>query len=244
MFTIVVLLFTDTASAQTPAAYTATDLGTAGGLFTSSAATGINNRGEVVGYTYYVINPPPGSTVATVQINRAFVYDGAMHDLGQEYVPGAAINERGEIASSLLGHADLAELNHDGSVSATPLVDPNSVWTLLWAADVNKSGQVAVNGYATHGVGLATHALVFDKGGVQDLGEGVAYGINARGEVVGCARNAFLYDGTLHDLGVLGVADHALYSHSSASAINDKGQVTGFSTTSTPGVSDAFLYDG
>jgi probable HAF family extracellular repeat protein len=234
-----VSLLATVASAQGPTGYTAIDLGTLGGLFTSSAATGINNRGEVVGYSYYVFSPPGGILIPSAEFRRGFVFDGVRHDFDQLGSP-SAINDRGQI----LGGSSLTDLKNNGSLSTTPLVDPHSNWNLVWATDVNNSDQVAVNGSATHGVGLTIHALLFDKGKIQDIGEGLAaYGINSRGEVVGWSGHAFLYDGTTHDLGVLGTSD-TNYSRSGANAINDKGQVTGFSTTSTTGVSDAFLYDG
>jgi probable HAF family extracellular repeat protein len=65
---------------------------------------------------------------------------------------------------------------------------------------------------------------------VKDLGPGVGYGMNNAGQVTGASNgHAFLYrDGQMRDLGAL------LGSGSSASAINDAGQITGSSKTVTP----------
>src|SRR5579862_4648595 len=77
-----------------------------------------------------------------------------------------------------------------------------------------------------------------------DLGSGVsAYGINAAGQVTGCApasggaQHAFLYSaGSMTDLGTLGGATSCGY------AINAGGQVTGYADTGS--ASHAFLYSG
>src|SRR5262245_29174684 len=61
-------------------------------------------------------------------------------------------------------------------------------------------------------------------------GNSYAYGVNSSGEVVGYSQladfhteHAFLWDGTMHDLGTLGGAS----SH--ATGINDNGVVVGYS---------------
>lgn len=96
------------------------------------------------------------------------------------------------------------------------------------------------------------HPVVFHDGAVIDLGvlapggyESVALGINDTGQVAGCDQgsgHAFLYDGSLHDLGTLpgGI-------HSCAWGLNGRGQVVGFSHTVIDGGANAdhaFLYSG
>ena len=85
-------------------------------------------------------------------------------------------------------------------------------------------------------------ASIVDLGTLGRNGWSDAYGINDKGQVVGESgvseeSHAFLYDGTMHDLGTLGGS----YSH--ANAINDKGQVVGGADISDE-QSHAFFYDG
>src|SRR3954471_22775975 len=83
---------------------------------------------------------------------------------------------------------------------------------------------------------------------MHDIGFGNATGINNSGRVtgqltVGLGFHAFLYDGTMHDLGTLG-GDNV---RSTGNAINSAGQITGesqISATAPNASSRAFLYDG
>src|SRR5260370_33645707 len=110
---LVGLLSAPSARAQSfdnrPLRFTVTDLGTLGGM--NSQATGINNRGQVVG----------SSTLQGDAITRAFLWeDGLMTDLG--YVGGTvskanSINNRGqtvgasEITANAARHAALVDRN-------------------------------------------------------------------------------------------------------------------------------------
>ncbi len=91
----------------------------------------------------------------------------------------------------------------------------------------------------------ALHTL----GALSGWGPGsIGYGVNDSGMVVGNsgqtstygqasgATHAFLYDGTMHDLGTLGG------SYSGAAGINSSGQVVGWASNGTN--TRAFLYDG
>ena len=73
----------------------------------------------------------------------------------------------------------------------------------------------------------------------------MGFGINASGNVTGyanttgnAAQHAFLYDGTMHDLGTLGG------TNSYGLGINASGQVTGTAYTTGDAANHAFLYDG
>ncbi|MBV9037887.1 MAG: DUF3466 family protein [Acidobacteriaceae bacterium] len=211
--------------------YTVTDLGSLGG--NNSQAYGLNNNGQVVGYSY---TSTSGSTP------HAFLYsNGQMQDLG----PGIAfgINDLGQVAgvSASNGHAfrysngvlqDLGTLG--GAVSG--------------ARSINNNGQVVGDSKTTS---LDDHAFLYSNGTMQDLGtlmggtDSYANSINNRGQIAGDSNlvfsgsifHAFLYsNGALQDLGTLGGRT------SSASSINDRGQVVGEAATTTFNVNHAFLY--
>src|SRR5262249_50580395 len=116
------------------------------------------------------------------------------------------------------------------------------------ARAINASGQIA----GTTAVGSGSHAVMWDRGTVRDLGglpgcpNTMATSINDSGQVVGDSHNsswgpAFLADsGGMHGLGTLGGP------FSEAWGINNQGQVVGHSTVSSDKNQDwhAFLYSG
>lgn len=94
----------------------------------------------------------------------------------------------------------------------------------------------------------STASAAMQSGVITDLGtlgvlESKAYGINATGQVVGVSstidgkKHAFLWDGSMHDLGVLPNT-----TESFAYAINDAGQVTGVSISLGSVTPRAFLW--
>lgn len=117
---------------------------------------------------------------------------------------------------------------------------------------VNDRGQVV--GYSQTAGDLTYHAFLYDGTAMVDLGtlggtSSFGYGINSAGQATGLyvlnnivnvyLERTFLYDGsTMFDLGVL-------YNSTAGMAINDAGQVAGYSLVGSSGtVSRAFLYDG
>ncbi len=219
------------------------DLGTLpGGHF--SAAHGLNTAGWVVG----------AATFGAGGGLHAFLYDGTMRDLGT--LPGGTFSEA-------LGINDAGWVIGDGSVPGTPapshafLYDgtlndlgalPDGTFSL--AQGINAAGWVVGWGNTSDGL---IHAFLYDGTTMRDLnddfgspaGGAEAIAINAAGLVVGLAGfagaagvHAFLYDGTMHDLGTLPGG-----STSVATGINDAGWVVGWSTVSG-GLHHAFLYDG
>ena len=121
-----------------------TNLGTLPGT-TGSVGYGINDAGQIVGYSYSDIIT--GSTVGD-----AFLYsNGVLTDLGTlggVDSRGYAINKAGQI----VGQAGLANigvrafLDSNGvMVDLNTLIDPNLQITLLSATGINDNGQIVAN---------------------------------------------------------------------------------------------------
>lgn len=208
-----------------------------------STPAGINNSGDVVGY----YNPTAG-------IQHAFLYTGtAFQDLGTLGGPGsraAGINDAGVIvgASGTSGGATHAFRYAGGS-----MVDIGTLGGQNSAAEaINTYGQIA--GSADNADGFS-HAFLYTGGSMQSLGtlpqgqSSRGFGLNNSGEVTGDSRvgpvtfpefqnHAFLYaGGPLQDLGTFGS------SYSQGRAINDDGQVAGWSGFAA-NTNHAFLYPG
>jgi probable HAF family extracellular repeat protein len=207
-----------TAEPQTtaPSYYKVQDLGTLPGATYSpptSEPSGINDSGHVVGYAALSSFPYcEWGYCSEYVVGHAFLYDGAMKDLGE-----------GGFTSS--------------------------------ATDINNSGHVVANFVDGNWV---SHAYLYKDGKMTDLGLGgpdsQAYGINDSDQVVGESQvagtdnyHAFLYDERatpkMKDLGLLGGTYRSYYSNSQAMAINNKGQVVGFSAYTDSNHIHAFLYD-
>lgn len=203
-----------------------------------SQGADINAGGQITGYSVCNAN---AAQSAICPPDRAFFYDGAIHDPGELDVnyPRAyayAINDRSQIAGVSFdgkglrraflydagGMKDLGDLGAGGSV----------------ATDINKFGHVV--GYAdTRQTGangaefIVAHAFLYKNGAMRDLGalggpfhNSEARGLNGKGQVVGVSGGAaFLYDGgKLYDLNAL-VADLKGWTLTEAVAINDAGQI-------------------
>lgn len=236
--------------------YTIKDLGTLGGL--ESYGYGINNRGQVTGEA-----STAGGAV------HAFIYGrrGGMQDLGTlggSDSGGYGINNSGQVTGYSYISGEAAP--HAFLFSRwTGMVDLGTVGgNFSWGNSINDFGQVTGEYY--DGFDSSYHAFLFSAStGTEDLGIigtdfSQGQGINDSGQVAGVyyddnaglAANyhAFIDSpGTvMKDLGSLGAPG---YSWSYGLAINNFGQVTGWSstaTTGTPGLSNsapvhAFLYD-
>jgi len=217
-----------TVGAHAAPTYTITDLGSLGSplsnSFTVTYPTGINNAGQVVGY----------SQTATF-FQEAFLYsNGQMTNLGTLGGPqgsAAAINNLGHV----VGQSDVpfatseAFLYSDGHMNGLGFL--GSVHD-SYANGVNDSDQVV--GWSMTNLNGIAHAFLYSSGHMTDLGtflngegDSFANGINDSGEVVGQsvatgATRAFLYkNGQMFDLGTLGGRD------SDALAINNLGQIVG-----------------
>ena len=236
------------------------DLGTLPGG-TASAGYGINNAGQVTGYSY-TTNGQAGFFGT-----HAFLYSGgSISDLGVlggassfggADSSGSGINNSGQVTGDSLitnGSATHAFLYSGGSMSDLhTLGDPNQEGLQGGPSShgygINDSGQVT--GYSNiSNYSSATHAFLYSGGGMRDLGTlpggtlSSGYGINNSGQVVGestvntgaTIHHAFLYSGSMSDLGTLGGTSSDGYG------INDSGQVTGSSGISGSGAHHAFLY--
>lgn len=230
------------ASVRASAQYAITDLGTLGG--NSSEALAINNSGQVVG----VAQLPDGT-------NRAFLYtNGLMKNFGTSYSWATNINDQGQV---------VGEARFPGSNNSYAFLYTNDVTTNLGtlggsysvAYGINNSGQV-VGMSRNAPVDAWDRAFLWSNGVMTDLGtlggsEGTseAHAINDNGQIVGntstpSGYRSFLYSNdVMTNLGTLGGHYNA---QSSASDINDSGQVVGgsFSSASAPDFANhAYLYN-
>ena len=215
-----------------PMRWTYVELGVPAGSLWSWAA-GISNRGEIV-----------GSSMAPGDVNHGFLWrKGTMLDMGVP--PGhtsfaaSAINDRGEI----VGYTRFA----------SAWAWKNGAWTDLGfrgaPAKVNRFGDIAGIVYPPD-TGLA-HASVMEDGTLVDLGTlggsfSSATAINDAGHVVGIANLAdgtshpFLWqDGVMTDLGALNPLSPG---YTGANAINDHGEIVGYSQDVAGGPATAWVY--
>ena len=131
------------------------DLGTLGGSY--SVAHGINNAGQVVGWSYL-----HGTSLPT----HAFLYSGGgMTDLGTlggSSSMGDDINNEGQIVgySQLPGNNRIAAFLYSGGtmIDLNSFLAPTSGWQLEEAYAINDLGQVV--GYGT--IAGETHAFLLD----------------------------------------------------------------------------------
>lgn len=207
--------------------YTVTDIGTLGNDWVYHGGAGINNQGEVVG----------ASLTKDNNIHAFLWRSGSMTDLGT--LPGStdsiatAINNRGQVVGESGSQAFLWQ---NGGMCALGTLPG---YTDSWATAINDQGQIAGRAFTPRGdldwASWPSHAFLWQKGVMRDLGvpQGCltsrAYGINAKGQVVGWAlstdahAHAFLWrDGTMSDLGKLSGK-----KLSRATSINDAGQIAG-----------------
>jgi len=228
-----------------------TPLSTFGG--NQGFATGINGRGQVVGWAETTIHDPTCNTPQVLQF-RASLWDtqlGTMTELpplhGDSTSAATAINEMGQ-AVGISGDCDVAV----GRFSARHAVlwDHGTVTEIANLGGTSWHTPMAINlkgdivGFSNPpgdagGIFIA-HAFIWTKsGGISDLktlpGDATsqALGINSRGQVVGFSTSAagvnraFLWQQgklmKLNDLVAPGFADSLV----SAQDINEAGQITG-----------------
>ncbi len=240
-----------TRAAPLETVYQITDLGTLGGNF--SQPTAINLRGQITGYSFDAAGD-----------YHAFLWqNGAMHDLGTLAGNGPGFNSVGvgiNMEGEVVG-------NSDTPTSSDAFLDRGGVMSDLGSPSGNGGGANAINaldqaaGFAVTAVpdptspgDLEIHAALWQGGAISDLGtlgtgsDSAATGINNFGQVAGWSHintgfdpevsapdfHAFLSQrGVMTDLGTLPGGNY-----SQANAINDVGQVAGFSETGVIDPSD------
>lgn len=206
-------------------------------------STGVNNRGEVIGYGYqYPMNP------------TAYFWSAKTGLLDLGVLPGEGpsssaqgINNRGEVTGwSGDTSSNFAAFTWSANTSMEPLTNPPP-YPRVVAFAINEPGQVA--GYFSSGNALPQHAFIWSQQtGTQELGFlpgggfSVAFGMNNTGQAVGTAgvpggEHAFFWSyGTgMQDLGTLPGG-----TISFATGINDAAEVVGWSASTTG--SSAFLW--
>jgi probable HAF family extracellular repeat protein len=203
---------------------TLTDLGDLGGTLTD--AYGINDLGQIVGE----------AEVGGSGDRHAFLWaTGALQDLGTLGGGSShanAINNAGQVvgySQPTNSNASIAFLWEDGPGMQSLGTLPGDVHS--FANDINDRGQIV----GLSSTGSTSRAVLWENGTPQDLGtlggtSGGATAINEIGQIVGGSNNsagesrAFLWEnGVMRELGTLG-------AFSSASGINDLGQVVGSSS--------------
>ena len=201
-----------------------TDLGVLPGM-TYTYAQGINDFGQICGFSYPAIGEP-----------HAFLYDaGQMQDLGTLGGPDSSafgINSSGEVVGN---SRDMSGRRHAFRYADGVMADLGALTAgNSYALAINNSGQVT--GYSDTASGNS-HAFLFSAGTMTDLGTpagGVSSqgnSINAAGQIVGYfttgdgTQRAFLYaDGAMSDLTSLAAISSGTYL-TGAAGINDAGQI-------------------
>jgi probable HAF family extracellular repeat protein len=221
--------------------YSVTDLGTFGG--TTNYVTGINNAGQVVGYS--------STWTSLGTVSNAYLYSNgsmtALGTLGGTNSMAEGINDAGQVVGSSYttgntnSHAFLYSSGNMTDLGTLGGGNSN-------AAAINNTGQIVGDSYSSIRDSYGTpvdHAFVYSNGVMTDLGtlgggSSFASAINGAGQVVGASYTtsnfgvqAFEYsNGTMSPLGPLGALSA---SGSVPHAINNSGQIVG-------GHGHAFLY--
>lgn len=181
------LLLTATQVTRADYSYSAKNLGA---MF---SATGLNDRGEVVGYGY----------ADRTSNLHTFLYDqDGLHDLGTfggRDAIARGINDSGQIVGFVMpsdGSAGHAFLYQNGSATdLNSLIDPKLGMTLFDADAINNKGQIVGTCRTASG---ETHVYLYDKGSVSDWsvpGVDSIGSLNNNGEITG---NYFTKDGNSH----------------------------------------------
>ena len=248
--TAAALLLARCATAQSPPHYTVTDLGSLGGE--ESAATALNNRGQIVGgadtavrgkgpeYVTYVFLWEKGRIRRLPALNGSHAYATAINDAGQMAGAYTADPLKASFQAAQFYGTQIKLL---GGFPATM-----RGFSLSQAEAINSKGQM---------VGVSNNqAFLWDKGHLRKLAPPLGFrgsearALNNEGESVGkgeslingATRSHAIFwavGGKARDLGVL-----PSYTDSVARGLNDKGQSVGWVSKvgGTPGKKISFHY--
>lgn len=216
--------------------YHLTDLGTLGGTY--SNATGINNAGQVVGYS---------ATIGDVAIHATLWSGGTITDLGTlggVYSGASGINDAGQV----VGSSSTITASHATLWSGGAITDLGTLGgAYSGASDINNAGQMVGSSYINGVAGSITindfaHATLWSGTTITDLGTPIgetssfAHSINDVGQVVGSSERYEVNGSSI----TLGVSHAVLWSGGTitelptlfgsggiATDINNAGEVVG-----------------
>ena len=214
-------------------------------------ATGVNSRGQVVGWAETLVHDPTCNAPQVLQF-RAVLWEpgrGRMRQLpplpGDSTSAATAINDRGQVVG-ISGECDIAvgqrSAQHSVLWENGRVIEIGDLGGDAWHTPMDINARGAVVGFSNPtgvlGINFAPHAFLWTRrGGIRDLGTlpgdavSQAVGINARGQIVGVSsgavNRAFLYENgvmqNLNDLVGPGFPDLLIV----AQHINDAGVIVG-----------------
>lgn len=201
--------------------------------------TRVSKSAQLIGaMAIFIASSSVSAALPTYRIVDLGVVNGQFSPNGAS--AAASINNASQVvgwSQVTPGTARQASAWHNGAPSELGL--PNFDYN-RFATGVNDSGVVVgYSDFSPAGNGSqmeSFHARTWHQGQVTDLGQGVAKGINNAGQVVGNSYSAsaqapkatIWQNGTATHLPPIGAAPNA-FAYSYANAINDAGQVVGYS---------------
>jgi len=233
-------------------------------------ATGINNKGQVVGWAETSYKDPTCNLPQVLQF-LPYVYDVKTAKISALQVyPGDsdgtadAINDKGQMAgisgicSNAVGGASAIHAVFWQDQNSVP-IDMGNLGGMAWntPAGMNSKGEVVGFGNPSGDQNAGFNVMAFywsQSTGMQPLGtlstftNSIAYAINNHGVIVGQALNlstgashAFVYqDGMMTDLNSLMIGHNSL-TLVYANDVDDSGVIVGGATDAKTGVTSAFV---
>jgi probable HAF family extracellular repeat protein len=226
----------------------------------NSQASGVNNRGQVVGFAESGTQDASCTPPQVLQF-EAVIWgpkDGQIEQLpplsGDSDGIGVAINDEGEVTgcTGVCANVGAASCTHAVVWKHGSPKDIGGLGPINLGADINNRGQVL--GLSLLPDGATFHSFLWDKGVITDLGTLPGHpltfpgGTNNKGQVVGHACDAtdtycvaYLWeDGVMTDLNTL-IPSGSPVSLFYAGDINDRGEIAGIAVDLVTGASPAFL---